>query len=213
MSNDQEPRKRGRPPSITRERIAEAGLHLGLSDLTFVGVAAGLGVSHMALYKHVAGLDDLRTIVADAIFDRHRLPQPGDAGCDDLKGYLTIFSASLWSLTQANPDLATYLLRFDKITSAMAEKIADHHTRIARAYGLSLANARWLLFTVAYHSVALADMARSPQNSENAPRPDLETGRAGGGFELGMQALIEGVLDLIEREAQSVPQIEHPDQN
>lgn len=198
MSSNQEPRKRGRPPSITRERIAEAGLHFGLSDLTFIGVAGQLGVSHVALYKHVAGLDELRTIVADAIFDRHRLPQPGDAGCDDLNAYLTIFSASLWSLTQANPDLATYLLRFDKITSAMSEKIADHHARIARSYGLSLANARWLLFTIAYHSVALADMARSPQNSENAPRPDVDTGRTGGGFELGMQALIEGALDLID---------------
>ena len=43
---------RGRPPTITLERIADAGIAMGLPNLTFVGVAAALGVSHMALYKH-----------------------------------------------------------------------------------------------------------------------------------------------------------------
>lgn len=44
---------RGRPRTITRERIANAGIALGLPKITIVGIAAKLGISHMALYKHV----------------------------------------------------------------------------------------------------------------------------------------------------------------
>lgn len=46
---------RGRPRTITRERIANAGIALGLPKITIVGIAAKLGISHMALYKHVPG--------------------------------------------------------------------------------------------------------------------------------------------------------------
>ncbi|KQU52510.1 hypothetical protein ASG72_06130 [Bosea sp. Leaf344] len=42
---------RGRPRTITRERIANAGIALGLPKITIVGIAAKLGISHMALYS------------------------------------------------------------------------------------------------------------------------------------------------------------------
>lgn len=35
----------------------DAGIEIGLPNITFVGVAAALGVSHMVLYKHVASLE------------------------------------------------------------------------------------------------------------------------------------------------------------
>ena len=68
MEPAKKPATRGRPPSITRERIVEAGIEMGLPNITFVGLAAALGVSHMALYKHVANLEALKALVAEEIF-------------------------------------------------------------------------------------------------------------------------------------------------
>ncbi len=56
---------RGRPRTITRERIADVSVAIGLPNLTFVGVAAALGVSHMALYKHVPNIEALKCLVAE----------------------------------------------------------------------------------------------------------------------------------------------------
>ena len=53
---------RGRPRTITRERIADVSVAIGLPNLTFVGVAAALGVSHMALYKHVPNIEALKCL-------------------------------------------------------------------------------------------------------------------------------------------------------
>lgn len=76
MSSLSKPSSRGRPRTITHERIMNAGIEIGLLNLTFVGVAAALGVSHMALYKHIASLEDLKYLIAEEIFIRWEIPQP-----------------------------------------------------------------------------------------------------------------------------------------
>lgn len=152
---------RGRPRSITAERIVEAGMRIGLPKITFVGVAAELGVSHMALYKHVENLDALKRWVAESIFERWQLPEADGTPHAALADYLLAFSASLRALVEANPGLTPYLVRRGAKTAAMAAKIDAHHAAIARAYGLPQAQARWLLSTVAYHCIALADTVYS----------------------------------------------------
>lgn len=74
MEPPQKTPARGRPRTITWERIADAGIGIGLSNITFVGVAAALGVSHMALYKHIAGLDALKSLIAEELFQRWQIP-------------------------------------------------------------------------------------------------------------------------------------------
>lgn len=189
--------RRGRPRTITRERIANAGIDTGLARITFVGIASSLGVSHMALYKHVRNLEALKRLVAEEIFERWRLPQAGDAGCDDLGAYLSAFSTSMWQLIGAHPGLAPYLLRRDTITPAMEAKIADHQARIAHAYGLSVEDSRWLLFTLAYHCVALADTVHAEYgDAEEVRASALDTG-IDEEYALGIRALIVGALAIL----------------
>lgn len=127
---------RGRPPSITRERIADAGIAIGLPNITFVGVAAALGVSHMALYKHVPSLEALKHLVAEEIFSRWRIPLPCDDGRSGLKEYLLAFSASAQQLVKQNLGLTPYVLRRLAATPPMLVKIDEHQSRIARIYGI-----------------------------------------------------------------------------
>jgi AcrR family transcriptional regulator len=51
--------RRGRPPSITRDQIVEKALHrldeAGVDELTMKALAGDLGVTTMALYRHVGG--------------------------------------------------------------------------------------------------------------------------------------------------------------
>ena len=59
---------RGRPPTITPDRLADIGITLGLPNLTMANVAAELAVTQAALYKRVANLEALKRLVADTVF-------------------------------------------------------------------------------------------------------------------------------------------------
>ncbi|MCM2565241.1 TetR/AcrR family transcriptional regulator [Janthinobacterium kumbetense] len=180
----------GRPPSITRERIADAGMALGLPAMTFTGVATLLGVSHVALYKHVANLAALKLLVAEEIFVRWKLPATGN---DDLEGYLLRFSASLRALVKSHPGLAPYLLRRKATTPAMLARIDAHQAQVADSYRLPRERARWLLSTVAFHCVALADTVYAPARDAWEAEDDALIEAE---FELGMRALVIGALAM-----------------
>ncbi|MFM2089376.1 MAG: hypothetical protein RLZZ237_4245 [Pseudomonadota bacterium] len=179
----------GRPRTITRERIADAGMTMGLPKLTFVGVAALLGVSHMALYKHVANLAALKLLVAEAIFTRWQLP---DTANDDLEHFLVRFSASLRELVKAFPGLAPYLIRRKVTTPAMLASIAAHQAEVARLYGMPTERARWLLSTVAFHCIALADTVYTVGDEAWEEEDAVIEAE----FDLGMRALILGALAM-----------------
>ncbi|MED5612346.1 TetR/AcrR family transcriptional regulator [Janthinobacterium sp. P210005] len=180
----------GRPPSITRERIADAGMALGLPAMTFTGVATLLGVSHVALYKHVANLAALKLLVAEEIFVRWKLPATGN---DDLEGYLLRFSASLRALVKSHPGLAPYLLRRKATTPAMLARIDAHQAQVADSYRLPRERARWLLSTVAFHCVALADTVYAPAGDAWEAEDDALIEAE---FDLGMRALVVGALAM-----------------
>ena len=204
MTPPQSPATRGRPRTITRERIVEAGIKMGLPSITFVGVAAALGVSHMALYKHVANLEALKSMVAEEIFTRWQIPQAGADQYSGLKDYLTVFATSVRVFVKAHPGLTPYVIRRLAATQPMLAKIDDHQSHIAKAYGLSKERARWLLATVAFHGIAVADTVYSVTGRE----PVLEAERAAEEAEMeaeleqGMHALIVGALVLLEQDAE-----------
>lgn len=189
---------RGRPRTITRERIADVSVAIGLPNLTFVGVAAALGVSHMALYKHVPNIEALKCLVAEEIFQRWQIPRADGDCVEGLQAYLTRFAMSVQAFVKAHPGLTPYVIRRLAATEAMIDKINDHQAHIAQAYGLSLEQARWLLSTVAFHCFAVADTVSGRE-------PLLEADRAGEESEMevelleGMQALIVGALVMLEQ--------------
>lgn len=204
MTPPQSPATRGRPRTITRERIVEAGIKMGLPSITFVGVAAALGVSHMALYKHVANLEALKSMVAEEIFTRWQIPKAETDQYSGLKDYMLVFATSVRVFVKAHPGLTPYVIRRLAATQPMLAKIDDHQSHIAQAYGLSKERARWLLATVAFHGIAVADTVYSVTGRE----PVLEAERAAEEAEMeaeleqGMHALIVGALVLLEQDAE-----------
>lgn len=164
---------------------------MGLTELTFVGVAARLGVSHMALYKHVPNIEALRQLVAEEMFTRWSMPTL--AG-ESLHDYLVRFSGSLQDLIRSSPGLGWHLVRPKATTPAMMATIQAHHVAVAAAHDITQDQARWLLSTIALHSIALADTVYAVLREEGstAGSAALEAD-----FLLGMQALITGALALL----------------
>ena len=201
MNASQPPATRGRPRTITRERIVEAGIGIGLPGITFVGVAAALGVSHMALYKHVANLEALKNLVAEEIFTRWQIPRVDADQRGELKDYLTVFATSVRLFVKAHPGLTPYVIRRLAATQPMLAKIDEHQSHIAQVYGIAKEQARWLLATVAFHGIAVADTVYSVtgQPVEEAQRL-AEEAEMEAELDRGMRALIVGALVLMDEE-------------
>ena len=196
MPPNKQPIARGRPRSITREKIADAGIEIGLPNITVVGMAAALGVSHMALYKHVASLEALKHLVAEEIFSRWELPQAVSPGQISLQEYLTEFTDSVRSFVRAHPGVTPYVIRRMAATPAMLEKIDAHQTHIAQAYNISKYQSRWLLATVTFFCMSAADTVYSATRLDPVLNVDRsqEENEMEFEFEQGAHALIIGAL-------------------
>ena len=225
MNNEPPAPARGRPRTLTRERIAEAGMQIGLPALTFTGVASALGVSHVALYKHVPNLEELKRLVAAEIFERWQMPplpqegaegggadgekgekgEKGESGkgSGDLEAYLLAFTHSLRELARAYPGLAPWLIRRAAATPAMTARIDEHHAQVARAFGISKEDARQTLAMVAFHCIAVADTVCATPEAPHASEQENSADRAEieADFERGMRALIAGALLRLGRTA------------
>lgn len=203
MKMTKRPTTRGRPRTITRERIAEAGIKIGLPNITFVGVAAAMGISHTALYKHVASLEELKHLVAEEIFCRWQIPQAQVSTDSSLKEYLIVFTTSAREFIKDNPGLTPYVIRRLAATQSILAKIDGHQRHIADVYGISKEQARWLLATITFHCFAVADTVYSAAGKE----PTVQAGRATEEAEMeeeliqGVHALIVGALSILEEGA------------
>ena len=158
----------------------------------------------MALYKHVANLEALKNLVAEEIFTRWQIPRADVEQRSALREYLTLFATSVRVFVKAHPGLTPYVIRRLAATQPMLAKIDEHQGHIAQVYGLSKENARWLLATVAFHGIAVADTVYSVTSRA----PVIEADRLAEETEMeveldqGMRALIVGALVLLEEQAQ-----------
>ncbi|UZJ31525.1 TetR/AcrR family transcriptional regulator C-terminal domain-containing protein [Streptomyces endophytica] len=95
---------------LSQERIVRAGIKVadaeGLRALSMRRVAAEFGVSSMALYRHVAGKDELELLMADAVFAEVELPDPAPDGWRDR---MEAGARLQWTLYRRHPWLAKYL--------------------------------------------------------------------------------------------------------
>jgi AcrR family transcriptional regulator len=75
---------------LDREGVVSAALALadeaGLESVSLRRVAERLGVTPMALYRHVASKDDLLDAVAERLYGELDLPAPGEPWWDALAG-------------------------------------------------------------------------------------------------------------------------------
>ncbi|MEZ5167474.1 MAG: TetR family transcriptional regulator [Acidimicrobiales bacterium] len=63
------PRRRGRPPRISRSSVVDAAIEVGLDDLSMDAVADRLGVTTPALYTHVRSRAELIQLAAADLLD------------------------------------------------------------------------------------------------------------------------------------------------
>lgn len=156
----------------------------------------------MALYKHVASLEELKHLVAEEIFKRWQIPRASGKEEGGLKEYLFVFTASVQEFVKAHPGLTPYVIRRLAATQPMLAKIDEHQSHIAQAFDISKEQARWLLATVAFHCIAVADTVYSVAGKE----PTIKTDRAMEEAEMetelirGMHALIIGALAMLEED-------------
>lgn len=202
MPHTKQPAARGRPRTITREKIADAGIEMGLPHITFVGVAAALGVSHMALYKHVPSLEVLKHLVAEEIFNRWDLPQAIKHRKGGLKAYMQVFTESVREFVKAHPGVTPYVIRRLAATQAMLDKIDAHQEHIAQAYGITKEQSRWLLATVTFFCISAADTVYTAARIEPvvSTNPGAEEAEMEAEYNEGVNALIAGALAMLDQQ-------------
>nr|WP_240351651.1 TetR/AcrR family transcriptional regulator C-terminal domain-containing protein [Streptomyces olivoreticuli] len=104
--------RRGKAPeqALTLGRIVAAAIAVadveGLATVSMRRVAAGLGVSTMALYRHVTDKDDLVTRMTDAAFAQWPLPESPPEGWRER---LALVARMLWDMFRRHPWLAPAL--------------------------------------------------------------------------------------------------------
>ncbi|WP_336048934.1 TetR/AcrR family transcriptional regulator C-terminal domain-containing protein [Streptomyces sp. CA2R101] len=105
-----ERRPRETDSGLSRESVVRAGIKVadaeGLRALSMRRVAAEFGVSSMALYRHVAGKDELVLLMADAAFLDVELPEPAP---DGWRARMEAGARLQWELYRRHPWLAQYL--------------------------------------------------------------------------------------------------------
>lgn len=154
----------------------------------------------MALYKHVPSLEELKHLVAEEIFSRWQIPRAVGNKRESLKDYLFLFAASVRDFVKAHPGVTPFVIRRMAATQSMLDKISEHQRHIAEAYCMSMEQARWLLATVAFHGMAVADTVYSVAGREPAVDADRAEEETEMEAELtqGMHALIIGALVMLE---------------
>ncbi|MFB4276747.1 MULTISPECIES: TetR/AcrR family transcriptional regulator C-terminal domain-containing protein [unclassified Nonomuraea] len=98
----------GRTASFTLQDVIEAGVRIGLTDLSMQGVADALGVTAAAVYRHVRSRAALESLIGEAILeDLHLVDDPAEPAARHLVG----FAVQLRGFTLAHPGTARYLQR------------------------------------------------------------------------------------------------------
>jgi AcrR family transcriptional regulator len=97
-----------RDHELTRERIVAAAIAIadteGMAELSMRHIASRLGVSTMALYRHVPGKEELTLAMIDAAIGEVRLPRKPPASW---RAALELVSRLEWRVFQRHPWLAS----------------------------------------------------------------------------------------------------------
>ncbi|MFI2211197.1 TetR/AcrR family transcriptional regulator [Streptomyces sp. NPDC020141] len=145
---------RGRPRVVTREAIIEAGIALTLDEVTIQGVAEILGVSRVALYKHVPSQDALRLLVAEGILERWSPPADTE---ESAEAFLLSLAVSLRALVSGHPGIAGYLSRLQLGSRVSMARFEETHLGLVRL-GLEPWQASWMASTVAQQAIGVTSV-------------------------------------------------------
>ena len=118
----------GRPPLITIADIVSTGRELGMNRLSINAVAARLGVSATALYRHIGGRWELERLVGESLLADLELADNGGT----LEEHLLAFGMTLHRFALENPGLARYMQLLFPRGEAGARLLSDEVSILAR---------------------------------------------------------------------------------
>ncbi|SDM39235.1 TetR/AcrR family transcriptional regulator [Allokutzneria albata] len=157
----------GRPARIAVADIVRAGRELGMRRLSVKAVAARLGVTPTALYRHVDGRWGLERLVGESILAELRLDDDPE---HDVPRHLLSFAMQLRAFALRHPGLVGYLqLLFPRGESGQRLLAAEVEALGRRGYAADAA----IVLSGAVASLAIA-MTASQENSEAAEVADAD---------------------------------------
>ncbi|MEM7325726.1 MAG: hypothetical protein AAF531_21755 [Actinomycetota bacterium] len=98
---------------LTRRKVAEAAVRTGFRNLTLTAVAQDLGVTHVALYRHVRDRADLGHAAAELV--AQHLPWPSTN--DDWETHLRAVCHLIRNTFQQHPGLYDEVVRLGSVPS------------------------------------------------------------------------------------------------
>lgn len=136
----------GRPPRLSRERIADAALQGDVATLTMRELATRLGVSHSSLYRWVPDRDGVLDLVSEVMVGRVLPEDEPDAGT-----WLDWLERLAWAMHDeflAVPGYAAHVARPHRHHLASFERLHDGAVAAFRAGGADTRQAEqnWSVF-------------------------------------------------------------------
>jgi AcrR family transcriptional regulator len=171
--------RRGRPPKLDRQDVLDAAVALlddeGVDGVTMRRLAGRLGVSPMALYRHVGDHDELLLALVDRLAARLVYPPRPD----DPRGAIVVLWRTLYDGLAEHQWLAEVLGRRRLMARSVLPALEEIHVALLRA-GLTIEEAvqayrlMWQ-FTLGALLVRAASERQGPSVQEalrGAPDPD-----------------------------------------
>jgi AcrR family transcriptional regulator len=136
----------GRPARLSREQIVAAAIDGGVTDLTMRELATRLGVSHSALYRWVASVDEVFDLISERIVARVLPAAPPDA--DTWRSWLARLAWAMHDEFLAIPGYAARIARPHRHHPASFARLREAVTAAFTAAGAppDQAAQSWLIF-------------------------------------------------------------------
>lgn len=148
----------------TAARIAD---NEGLEAVSMRRVAGDLGVSAMALYRHVAGRQELLLLMADAVKSRSLLPE-GEHRWQDMLAHM---AGSLWRTFTAHPWLLGIILSPRRLVNLAAPADVERLLSSLSAAGLTEDEGFDCLLGVSAAVIGTVSVAGAAGSALDVPTP------------------------------------------
>ncbi|ODR01393.1 TetR family transcriptional regulator [Mycobacterium intermedium] len=176
----------GRPPLIAVDDIVRVGRELGMRRLSVNAVAARLGVSATALYRHVENRWELERLVGESLLAELELREDPE---EDLQRHLLSFALQMWHFVVDHPGLAAYLqVLFPRGDAGTRLLVTEVEALSRRGYSVDAA----MVVSSAVATLAISLAAREESNAS------ITGGEQANGFAQEREA----VLDQLTANAQ-----------
>jgi len=193
---------------LTREDIVRAAMRLadseGLDGLSMRRLAEALGVTPMALYRHVSNKDEILAEVVDAVLRDAGLP---DVGAGDWAGWLAAAAHQLRTLLVEHPGALGVFCREPVTTPAAAARLAEGLERLqAAGFGTDEAARAYAAvhtYTIGFCSLAATRSAGAGAHPQVAEVAGVDIGAftSEAQFRFGLEAILAGLAAEVRTRA------------